>query len=372
MSLIIGKCQDIQWNMTPCFIILENSKGNILYISEVQHGVHSLVRFNDLPELLSHDVHIIIKLVGQLPFNYNDWVIMAQFSIFLNNLVWIGSDLLEQIDSQFINEPVLEFIDGYFSPKKLFKVEDNLVSDKICIERSVDFTSLLKLNKILEYLRQVKTETQEFSKRINLKLKIDDKQPATLLRKLVNKVTNDITEKKKMINYLQETVKNICLDDEVQSFQSNEKYETYSMYKQKNRTLLTIQKQKFSQLTSIFLEYKFLESWVTLSRDSDFPHFINLSIIDSKKIMSEKKSIEQISAMLGYYLLYIQILGSRIFSIPLPHKLSFFGGTSIINDSLPLYLIDPINQKHISNFLLAVHYFNLDILHIRQHLEFHY
>ena len=141
------------------------------------------LHFQELPKLNGASTMIILKLVGKVPKEVlrsvvsnkdttieDKWCILCTYTIDLNKLQPITEDAAF-ITS--VNTPVLELVDGsYTLPTENVTVVKEPTSlhkrniSEIKIKYSLAYSSLLKLNKLLEYSSQVHEEMNELSSRI--------------------------------------------------------------------------------------------------------------------------------------------------------------------------------------------------------------
>ncbi|CAI4048270.1 hypothetical protein SUVZ_12G3830 [Saccharomyces uvarum] len=388
----------------PCFFILESIRGELLYISEVQSDSLQKLHFQELPKLNGASTMIILKLVGKVPkeilrsivSNKNTtiddkWCILCTYTIDLNKLQPISEDAT-LITS--VNTPVLELVDGsYTLPTENVELIREPTSlhkrniSEIKIKHSLAYSSLLKLNKLLEYSSQVHEEMNELSTRIEDSFPLHKNQhqwyiktvqkSITTLQTKINKKNIEMSqfEDNDTIHHSKTEISLVSQDESI-----NDDYGSiYSRFVQIKDRLDQLKIKKLYQLIGIFRSTDLFDigkGYIRFERSSSLDNIIeSLKLktlhIESlfKKAEESSKQREHMNSQLGYYLLFLHLTATQIFKLPLPYKLMYYGSTSVIEGQYPLYFTDSMITKHQTKLLRAMHYFNADILQIKQFLE---
>ncbi|SCU83854.1 LAMI_0C05006g1_1 [Lachancea mirantina] len=381
----------VDFNSIPCYYIVEDLKGHAHYISEIQVSPGFVCQFNELPPSFSALTRISIKVVGELPRNIlknsanknETWVVLNSVSIDLNQLQPVDVDQIDFLGDH-INMPLLEFTDGYFVACDGLKSDDHFKIDMenkpvstLVLRKSSNFNSLLKLNKILEFMGQVQRELDDYSAQIEIKLKNRVFSHRQEYEKAIEQVSTESQIKASNVNVLKAKIERVTFgDDEVGglSGENDDEYGTlYSDFLNRKHFLQAVQARKIDQLSGIF-------AGLDVLNDRDFGLAIlyidsntgkstfDLKVLNAAQMVSIENR-ERLNAFLGYYLLVVKLLALKVFHVSLPHRLLFYGSTSLVSESLPLYLTKTPRPHHMTGFENAIHCFNLNILQIKQHLE---
>lgn len=388
----------------PCFFILESIRGELLYISEVQSDSLQKLHFQELPKLNGASTMIILKLVGKVPKEVlrsvvsnkdttieDKWCILCTYTIDLNKLQPITEDAA-LITS--VNTPVLELVDGsYTLPTENVTVVKEPTSlhkrniSEIKIKYSLAYSSLLKLNKLLEYSSQVHEEMNELSSRIEDSFPLHKNQHQWYIKTVQKSITSLQTKtnkKNKEVSQLEDndtihhSKTEISLVSQDESI--NDDYGSiYSRFVQIKDRLDQLRIKKLYQLIGIFRSTNLFDigkGYIRFERSSSLENIIEglkLKTLHIESLFKEaeesSKQRERMNSQLGYYLLFLHLTATQIFKLPLPYKLMYYGSTSVIEGQYPLYFTDSMITKHQTKLLKAIHYFNADILQIKQFLE---
>lgn len=388
----------------PCFFILESIRGELLYISEVQSDSLQKLHFQELPKLNGASTMIILKLVGKVPKEVlrsvvsnkdttieDKWCILCTYTIDLNKLQPITEDAA-LITS--VNTPVLELVDGsYTLPTENVTVVKEPTSlhkrniSEIKIKYSLAYSSLLKLNKLLEYSSQVHEEMNELSSRIEDSFPLHKNQHQWYIKTVQKSITSLQTKtnkKNKEVSQLEDndtihhSKTEISLVSQDESI--NDDYGSiYSRFVQIKDRLDQLRIKKLYQLIGIFRSTNLFDigkGYIRFERSSSLENIIEglkLKTLHIESLFKEAeespKQRERMNSQLGYYLLFLHLTATQIFKLPLPYKLMYYGSTSVIEGQYPLYFTDSMITKHQTKLLKAIHYFNADILQIKQFLE---
>ena len=406
---------------TPdCFYIIENLKKEILLVSEIQGNPLRTIQFNDVNFNGDSTTRFIIKIVVQLPHELipehnstnNTWCVIQQHTIDLNQLI--------QIDTRndtvvTLNTPIFLLDDGSYTIKDAV-IEKGILSStlhptllesklRMNTKKSFTFNTVLKVNKLLEYIGQTQDETKRLSSYLERPLNHAHKSQRINVDKeelLKTQLHKTLLKKKAKIKALKDeielhstlirsnTVSSVDIADKTNV---NDQYaNTYSNLFQTRNSLIHWRNKKLSQLISIFRAQQFFKlakslncenyvSIVTITEEGSEDNTahqqrITLKVIGKDKLQSQiNKSLEiqeKINTFLGYFLLLIDILSKNIFHIELPHKLMFYGSTSVIDKYYPLYLPPAYSGYNQNSFYEAIDLFNINIQQINQYLIDYY
>lgn len=406
---------------TPdCFYIIENLKKDIILVSEIQGNPLRSIQFNDVNFNGDSTTRFIIKIVVQLPHELipehiptnKTWCITQQHTIDLNQLMPIDTRNDTVIT---LNTPIFLLDDGSYTIKEAI-VERGMVSSTLHptllenklhtnTKKSFSFNTVLKVNKLLEYIGQTRDETKRLSSYLEKPLSHAHKSKTINVEReelLKAQLSKTLLKKNAKIKVLKEeielhstlirsnTVSSVDIADKTNV---NDQYgNTYSNLFQTRNSLIHWRNKKLSQLISIFKAQQFFklaknlncENFVTIliiaeedSQDnSTNQQRITLKAIEKEKLQSQiNRSLEiqeKINTFLGYFLLLIDILSKNIFHIELPHKLMFYGSTSVIDKAYPLYLPPAYSGYNQNSFYEAIDLFNINIQQINQYLTDYY
>lgn len=380
VSLVRDYTEDATLKIVPCFIIIEDIKGQLIYVSETQGGSYLTIQFDELPRLPYAISSIHLKIVGKLPSRILQnptsevWAVIADYTVDFNNLIKIQP---EDTDQSFegINVPLFEFYDGNYVLKNA--VRSNRQYTKTApVSKSFTYNSLLKLNKILEYITQIKQELMELTSKLNTL--VQDKpqycnnevkaQACHQLRKQINE------KEAKIITLTGSLDRNSAFaQNNTNEPKMNDEYGViYSDFSNVRHRLHSYQLRKFQQLIKIFEQTSLFSSngYIISDQTDTSIYCLSLKIVKAELII-QSRSWEEENTILGFYLLFVYLLAKKILYIPLPHSLSFYGSTSLVDGQLPLYLIASPSQQHFNNFEVAVKNFNSNLMQVRQYLEHH-
>ncbi|KAG0663434.1 hypothetical protein C6P45_000851 [Maudiozyma exigua] len=405
---------------TDCFYIIENLKGEILLVSEIQGNPLRSVQFNDVNFNGDSTTRFIIKIVVQIPHELiaehnptNDtWCVTQQYIIDLNQLIPIDT---RNDTVTTLNTPIFILDDGNYTVKEATMekgilsstLHPSLLESKLRTNTKISFTfnTVLKVNKLLEYIGQTQEETKRLSSylerplshaHISQKINLEREE---LIKEQLNKL---LLKKRAKIESLKEEIElhstlirsnTVSSVDIVDKTNVNDQYgTTYSNLFQTRNSLMHWRNKKLTQLISIFTVQQFFnlakalncDKYVSITMVTDEDSHdnttnqqrITLKAIEKDKMQSQinisLQVQEQINTFLGYFLLLIDILSKNVFNIELPHKLMFYGSTSVIDKAYPLYLPPAYSGYNQSNFYEAIDLFNINIQQINQYLTDHY
>lgn len=396
-NLFVGKTcsQELIW-FPSYFIVIENGKGQILYISELQYGSLYSVQFNELPSQDSPLTHFKLRLVAELPqrllpsSDERIWFDFKVYQIDLNKVKQIGAD--DTVVSY--NAPLMELVDGdYVLPNvstltaskssiRTHKRASSSIKSKI----SFNFNSVLKMNKILEYTSQVKEESQQISDKVESQIQDEYKKHqwhVTHLKDYNHQLQLRIQRKKSDLKKLRDSIKNFSEakeKDSIKTYSLNDYYgNTYPSLIQNRNRLEILREKKLAQLIEIFRITNLFHvrsglatfNGTLLDSSSSLYDRLRVNLLNKEKLLEiattgSEMTKKLTSSCLGYYTLFMTLIATRICNIPLPHGLMYCGSTSMVNDCTPLYLD---NLKDINLLGQAIDNFNVDIIQIIQFLK---
>lgn len=400
-----------------CFYIVETVKGDPIFISEVQSSLLRQVQFNDINFNGDSTTRFNFKIVVQIPHeflsessNENIWCVVKTLAIDLNKLKLIDSknDAIRDL-----NIPIFILDDGSYTIDDV-PIEKGLTSlssnDSYMdhkspkdFKRSFTFNTVLKLNKLLEYIEQVQEETSKLSHKLEGPVAKTTKRGNSSFENeedYKRQLERIIMKKRARIKQLQEELDgnhNIMRSDTDMSMDLTKKIDindeygnTYSHLFQTRSTLSYLRTKKLDQLCSVFqvlglfdlvkeLNCGYCLSFTKRENDSRQSYVGNqlvLNVLDKRKLQKEiNKSLEkqeQINTFLGYYSLLIQLTAEKIFFIKLPYNLMFYSSTSLIDKVHPLYLPEAYSTQNLVLFQEALTLLNTDIEQLKQYLTDHY
>ena len=343
-------------------------------MSEVQEGKCSMVQFEELLLLRCNESHVRLCLLGKYPDQTRDvdlrreWVYLTKYEVSLKSLIWVGKDLdIEYGSSIHYNVPIFEFSDGYYMLKVHahdFVLPDKSISVNLPTKSSFTFNGLLKLNKILQYISQVRQETRDSMKVIEDNFVLVG-QEKVYFEESIKRLTERLRRSEERIKETKNEIsrgKTCSSQDSANSGSISDDYGSeYSTFVQDKSKLLTLQKRKLLQLISIVPQLN-LSSFIEYDKYKIHEQAFSIEFqpVDYKKIVNSTDK-ERINSQLGNYVLFIKVLSEHILFIPLPHGLLFHGSNSLVNDRLPFFVASKPNQQHFSELKLAVESFNINI-----------
>lgn len=395
-NLFVGQknSEELIW-FPSYFIVIENERGQTLYVSELQHGSLYNVQFHELPPQDSPLTHFTLRLVAEIPqwllasSDERLWFDFRTYNVNLNQVKHVSAD--DIIESY--NAPILELVDGDYvlpnvstlaAPKALIRTHKRAVSS-MKIKKSFTFNSVLKLNKILEYTSQVKEESEQISDRVERQIQDEHKKRQWLvkhLRDYNHQLQSRIQKKKLDLQKLGNFVEQFGESEENDSKPHllNEYYgNTYPNLIQSRSRLESLRAKKLAQLIGIFQTtdlFHVRSGFVTfngtlLDSTSSLYDRLTLDLLNKRKLLELATSgsvatKNLTSTCLGYYALFVTLIATSICSIPLPHELMYCGSTSMVNGTLPLYLD---NLKDTDLLSQAIDCFNGNIMQVIQFLK---
>ncbi|CCD27088.1 Vps38p NDAI_0J01960 [Naumovozyma dairenensis CBS 421] len=409
----------------PCFFVIKTLKGDTIYISETQNGSTYNVQFNSLPINSNPSTCVTVQLIVEISCKLfktsgrdnegenheNVWCPMATYEVDLNLLKKI------ELDNTIIeswNTPIFEFEDGIYiipdTKNKNILLQQNTQSHRRKIsgtqtKKSVTFNSLLKLNKMIEYNMNMDRELLSDSVNLEKSVRLPNGRLCWRKIQIIDAINQSKTSNLKKMNIierlrsllfkenalLKKSVTELSLLSLNQNQSSKEDYgNTYSGLIQTKTHLERIKVKKITQLIRIFEntgifdeEFGFIRCLKTnndhepqsFSSSSPYPK-ITLNRVDMKRLSSRisksQEDREIISSMLGYYLLFIKLITSKIYKIALPYNLQYFGSTSLIDGKYPLYCPKSNDMDQYRDFKNALNHFNVDISQTIQYLDHYY
>ncbi|CEP60628.1 Vps38p LALA0_S01e15324g [Lachancea lanzarotensis] len=367
------------------FVAIEDLHGRCLYVSEAQKRSQCGLRFEDIPALPYAMTKIKLKIVGQIPQNLLEenedlpvWTTLATYALDLSRLSPVLSDDEGNLSPKTgnVNVPVLHFSDGVFGTPGNFEVPPKITPEPVTPKKSFTFNGVLKLNKILEYWTQMHLELQELSEKID---DLVDEKPKLLSKDALLHASESlelsIERRLNKIQSLECSKQNgstYHLDSSTELPMNEDYGVTLSDYTSALHRLQSLEERKVSQLliamkgTSLCGQ----SGYVIPNKKHQSIYEMQLKRVEPFTALNDRDRILK-NSTLGYYLLFVHILANKVFHTPLPHQLSFYGSTSLIDNALPLYLAASSTQQHLSDFDLAVERFNRNIMQVNQFLECH-
>lgn len=385
------------------FVVIETVKGQTIYVSEVQSGFVLNVKFNELPPLDDPTTRIVLKLIVKVPeesklaslMEQNEWLAFKTFEINLNKLQSLRpDDIIEGY-----NAPLLEMSDGYYTLQDLSVVkirdseEGSLLHKRNMsnyrVVQSFSFNSVLKLNKLLEYKAQVMEDGFASSKRLEKIMKSQHTELCWLIKSIerYNRELESLIRQKRIdLEHLADSTKSRIQETKLSSNSGHQSLEDYygttypDLIQTKNR-LDSLRLRQLSRLVAIFEDTCLFSQdfgFVEVDTASTAPSLYDrttLKLIDKDRVMGiateTNISNEALNTCLGYYLIFIQLIATKIYTIPLPYTLKYHGSTSVVGDNHLLYLSDGNTGKQSQKFLTAIDCFNVDVAQVIQRWEYH-
>ncbi|SCV04430.1 LAME_0H18360g1_1 [Lachancea meyersii CBS 8951] len=379
-----GGDQDMVHTVSSLFLAIEDLKGRCLYVSEAQNGSHGSVQFEEMPSLPYTMTKIRLKVLGQVPQGLLEissdspvWTVLVSYTLDLSRLCPIASNdgnVCPKNDN--VNVPVFHFPDGLFGAPGVFENAPKNSIELIPHRKSFTFNGALKLNKILEYWTQIHVELEDLSREIDT---IVDENPKPLRKQVLLHASEEL---ELAIELRREKIKSLKRTNNSDSCyhcnpsteqRINEDYgATLSEYTNALHRMQHLEERKIGQLLTAMKKTGLCDrnGFVVPNTKDQSAYEIQLQRVSTSTAMDNTERISK-NSLLGYYLLFVYILAERVFRLPLPHQLSFYGSTSVIDNTLPLYLADSPTQKHVSDFKTALERFNLNIMQVNQFLERH-
>ena len=90
------------------------------------------------------------------------------------------------------------------------------------------------------------------------------------------------------------------------------------------------------------------------------------------KLESSELSVSEMNTCLGYLVLLLQTIANSVFKTSLPCKLMYYGSTSVIENSYPLFLPEPYSTQNLLLFKQALQCLNINIVQVQQYLDYQY
>ncbi|SCU97776.1 LADA_0H08218g1_1 [Lachancea dasiensis] len=375
--------EDVVRTIPNIFVVIEDMKETCLYASEIQPGSRFCTQFNEMPHLPYTLSKIRLKIIGQVPETLlrqtQDpvWTLLASYVLDFAHLSPVLAADATQSPKHGINVPVLHFADGSFSIQGEFvqgQSTTNLVGERYV--KSFSFNGALKLNKLMEYCTQLQADLDELSHKIDTAV-IELPKPIQkgFLISAQKQLESEVRSRKEKAKLLEAmcAAEPFSLPESTEETRTKEEYGSiYSEYTNILHDLRLFEAQKIGQLLVALYKTGLCapDGFITPHSKGESVYNIQLKKVDSSAILNRADRLSS-NTLLGYYLLFVQVLASRILYLPLPHHLSFYGSTSVIDNKLPLYLNMSSTQQHISDFERALDCFNLDVMQVSQFLERH-
>ncbi|CDF87847.1 BN860_15808g1_1 [Zygosaccharomyces bailii CLIB 213] len=391
---VTQKNSDDLFRFPSYFIVLENSRGETLYVSEVQNGSLYSVQFNELPLQHSPLTLFILKLFAEVPGKlspYEDkvWCLFKNYKIDLNRMQYLKQD---DIVGSY-NAPLLELIDGnyvlpevpIFSSSSSKTKEHKRKVSSLKNKPSFSFNYVLKLNKILEYTSQVMEESRQLSSKLELQIQNEHKKHIWVIDNLKHynqqmkaRIQKKRLELKKLDSMVALANTDLELPSEPHTNPLNDYYgNTYPSMVDSRNKLEALRTKKLAQLVSIFQMTELFHvrtGFATFDQshqNASLYDKLSLQYLNKEELLklatSGTKDVKKLtSTCLGYYTMFVTLIATQICSIPLPHVLWYCGSTSVINGTVPLYLD---NNRDTTMLSQAIDYFNRDVVQIIQYLK---
>ena len=413
----------------PCYFIIENLEGELLFVSEIQQSSLRQLRFNDVNFEGDSTSVFTLKIVAQLSKRYfgtkdDDWCIIATIHVDLNNLQPYDpdSDVIESL-----NVPVFSMDDGHYTiggaklkksikPATFVGISGSNVPSKA--KRSFDYHMLLRINKLLDYLDQtqeeINTATHEIEAQMQNTLRTNTwlKESVTESERWLKKTILQKREEALKLQSKLSSVTSIHLSgvevepspyEPVIDAAKDDYGTTYSRLSQAKDYFCYLRLKKLNHLIDIFggvgiltqcshdgIEFtdsskeaiKLLQVDVDVgSKSKDEPNTNNGKQLSFKKLNYSKiiakleaseLSVSEMNTCLGYLVLLLQVIASSVFRTSLPCKLMYYGSTSVIENSYPLFLPEPYSVQNLLLFKQALQCLNINILQVQQYLDHQY
>ena len=354
------------------FIVLETLKGEPLYVSEVQSGFMHNIQFNELPHLEDPINHIVLKIAVKIPsrtelssyVNENSWLALRVYEVDLNKLQSVNpNDLIESY-----NAPLFEMTDGFYTLPGLpaarivsdFSSHKRNVSNSRFVQ-SFSFNSALKVNKLIEYKTQVMIECSNSAAKVEEIILSNNRRDLWQIKciaRFKDELKRSMQEKTVNISILDGKIRPILKfnENEQADRQSLNDYygNTYPNLIQTKDRVDFLRIKRLSKLIGVFKE--------TCLFRKDF-RFISVDEDTSER--------ELVNTCLGYYLIFIKLVATKVYDIPLPYSINYYGSTSLIGGDGALYLSDSAALKNPENFLEAMDKFNKNLIQIIQRWGHH-
>lgn len=389
-----------------CFVVIDNLNGAPLYVSEVQVNTFNKLSFNEMPPNELSDSTISLRIVGKIP---NDilikseantdeiWIVFKEIGIQFDKLKRIRRDTI----FEGVNIPILEFNDGLYTLENINAISNvpdvinfqNSTSSEHTMKESFSFNSLLEFNKVIEYKSHILEEILHISSEVQHIMEHRNKERGWEIIRL----NNSIEQMKLQLNNKRIDLKNVEValanssdisqlssqlisrnssDASIADNYGNKNYRVIHS----NNQLDVLKVKKLKQLISIFRNYPLFDEengYVEIATDFDSKRpstkLLKFKLVNKSKILSsvtdsEVKRID-INTILGQYMLFLQIISTIIYNIPLPYEMRYYGSTSIISYDLPLFISETVASKYRSGLLQAIEMFNLNIKQVKVYIE---
>ena len=389
-----------------CFLVIDNLNGAPLYISEVQVNTFNKLYFNELPPNELSDSTISLRIVAKLP---NDilikseantdeiWIVFKEIGIQFDKLKRIRRDTI----FEGVNIPILEFNDGLYTLENINVISNvpdvisfqNSTSSEHTMKDSFSFNSLLEFNKVIEYKSHILEEILHISSEVQHIMEHRNKEHGWEIIRL----NNSIEQMKLQLNNKRIDLKNVEValanssdisqlssqlisrsssDASIADNYGNKNYRVIHS----NNQLDVLKVKKLKQLISIFRNYPLFDEengYVEIATDFDSKRpstkLLKFKLVNKSKILSSVTDSDvkriNINTILGQYMLFLQIISTIIYNIPLPYEMRYYGSTSIISYDLPLFISETVASKYRSGLLQAIEMFNLNIKQVKVYIE---
>lgn len=391
MSLSNRKDAEVCFRIFPCFVVIEDSKNKLIYITEIQEGRSSLLEYEEINEIPCSDTSMGIKIVGKYPKETveselrDQWVELCHYKVPLRKLTWVGGKIDLRLDPNMgilefslFNIPIFEFEDGFYmlpGHSEYFVKGPPRQMPQGSIKQSFTFNGLLKLNKILQYISQVRCETTDVAKLMEDRYSILT-QDYIYFKECIEHYKERIRRSKENLELIRAQLKKesdcVSASSSQTSISINDDYGSeYSTFAQDKAKFNLLQARKLKQSIDIIDHLK-IPDFIDLGRSKveDNAFYIDFKFVDFENILASPDK-ELLNCKLGYYLLIMKIITQKILFIPLPHALSFMGSNSLVDGELPFYALTKANQQHNSKLKMATARFNINVNQLRQYMEHH-
>lgn len=389
------------------FFTIETTKGDIIYVSETQQTTLCNVQFNEINFDGCPLDRFILKIFTEYPLaeplrlNLNKknekWNQVSLYSINLNNLNVIDINKLSSVKDIII--PILKMSDGYFLPNQ-FKLgiqdHNNQLANynSSTIKKSFNYNSLIKLNKLVEYQKQLNQDKLNLSKSIenclsDYKFKEFIEERLKIIKGLIETTKLRLSKKRAKIKSLNLELSKSKIPTSLPfkkqnsnvTIEQDEYGNTYSNLIQLKDKIGKIKSKKIQHLIAIFnnipfinnTDINFFQIITNKSPNNMYEYTLKLFNIDFDHILtlsqeSREKRIKT-NTQLGSYVLLLLLISNKILNIQIPFNMSYYGSTSMINFHYPLFITHVQSTKHLNEFKLGINLLNININQINQFLQ---
>lgn len=396
-----------------CFFTMETTRGDFIYISENEPNVLRSIQFNNMKFEGSPINHFILNIFVQIPkemlvtkHHQDSWTKIVSYSIDLSNVHHIDPEMISQIE---MNVPVFKMKDGYFIPEQ-FTINNSFSDKRVSnnhiihphggtpkynsstIKPSINYNNLIKLNKLIEYQKQINKDKDDLSQKIENNLvirkhfKTVTNERFQTIEKYIEKTEKRLTEKRTKIELLKKDISKIETPElpvnkpsSTITIEQDEYGNIYSNLIQVRERASRVRRRRINKLLTVFKDIPFTNKDINLFEytNSDIESLpekgLTFRTINHESILKFAQESEEnrrsINTQLGNYALLLSIVTNKIANIRIPYTLSYYGSSSIIDSHYPLYLMDLQSAKHFERFKKAISLLNVNINQINQFLQ---